>query len=468
MKAARGPGSLERLRPTMRSALLLALATLALAACGRSDVGGFAPGLDDVPPAPDTPPAWAAEAVWVAFDLRAEAAADSLAPDFEADSLAADTAGALQRALDALPDVEALGATAISLGDLADPRAPHHVDPALGPDPAGDRERMGLEEADDPETWATTAADRLLQDLVEAAHDRGLRVVADGPWAAAGDETAALAAAVRWLDPDGDGDPSDGLDGFRVRGVEARPAAFWGTLRRVVKAVRPEALLVAALEPTAGGATADPAPWLGPPFDAAVDDRPGRALAPFLDPTGPRRSAADLAAELGALYASVPPDHLPALWMAPAESGLDAARDGASTPDSARSVRTPRPLAPVEADRLGRLLQAVLPGAPLAESGLEADPFAARAFALRRAHPDLFARGTLEWMPDGDVLRLVRRVEGEGVLVVVNRAAVPWRVEEPVDEVLLATGPAPVRTASAVWLAPGAGAVFRLEAPPPA
>lgn len=48
----------------------------------------------------------------------------------------------------------------------------------------------------------------------------------------------------RWLDPDGDGDPSDGVDGFRLDVAAEIPKGFWVDYRKVVKTVNPEAVLI--------------------------------------------------------------------------------------------------------------------------------------------------------------------------------------------------------------------------------
>jgi cyclomaltodextrinase / maltogenic alpha-amylase / neopullulanase len=48
----------------------------------------------------------------------------------------------------------------------------------------------------------------------------------------------------RWLDPDGNGDPSDGVDGFRLDVAGEIPMGFWRDYRKVVRAVNPDAYLV--------------------------------------------------------------------------------------------------------------------------------------------------------------------------------------------------------------------------------
>ena len=53
-----------------------------------------------------------------------------------------------------------------------------------------------------------------------------------------------FAVTRRWLDPDGDGDPSDGVDGFRLDVAVEVGMDFWRAYRRVVRGVNPEAYLI--------------------------------------------------------------------------------------------------------------------------------------------------------------------------------------------------------------------------------
>lgn len=48
----------------------------------------------------------------------------------------------------------------------------------------------------------------------------------------------------RWLDPDNDGSPADGVDGFRLDVAGEVPMGFWRDYRKVVRSVNPEAYLV--------------------------------------------------------------------------------------------------------------------------------------------------------------------------------------------------------------------------------
>ncbi|CAN0376801.1 unnamed protein product, partial [Ectocarpus sp. 4 AP-2014] len=166
----------------------------------------------------------------------------------------------------------------------------HHIDPHFGPDPAGDLALIAGE-TEDPVTWEWTSADRLFLKLLGACHERGIRVVIDGVfnhtgrrcfafqdllerqaespykdwyvvrswddpttsannefqyagwWGAAslpifadspeGDDLAAGPKAYvhaitrRWMDPNGDGDPSDGVDGWRLDVANEVPTGFW-------------------------------------------------------------------------------------------------------------------------------------------------------------------------------------------------------------------------------------------------
>ncbi|MGB3542865.1 glycoside hydrolase family 13 protein [Rubrivirga sp.] len=627
----------------MRPAALLL--SMALAGCVL-DSDGSELALPDLPPAPDVPPEWASSAVWyqifperfrngdIANDpipssmegaypriptdslegagwavrdwtsdwYARDAWERSLRPDaFYVTVQARRYGGDLQGVLDRLPYLDSLGVTALYLNPVNDSPSLHkydartyrHVDPHFGPDPAGDRDRIALEDPTDPETWGTTAADGLLLDVLEAAHERDMRVVLDVSfnhtgtqfwafqdilengrdaetadwyaidtwddpatpedefaytgWAgvpslpeflkvglegdpeqgipydgdlATGPKAHALAVAVRWLDPNGDGDPSDGVDGFRLDVAEQVPLGFWEDMRRVVKAVNPQAILIGEIWWQRWPDTLmDPAPYLGDAFDSVMHYRPFPVLRQFLDPDGPQVSAADVAAELGDIYASVPPRFLPALVSM---SGSHDTPRLATTLQNAgvpyKNEETPRVRAGYDVSRpssaafrsvrLFRLLQAVLPGAPHVYYGdevgmwgaddpddrkpmlwpdLEYEPetalpdgssrpadrvevdrdllaFTRRALRLRRDHSELFATGTVSWEPSGDVLVFQRRGAEETAVVIVNASSRTERVSvgAVMDSaaLVLNVGPRPGRAGGALTLAPRSGAVF--------
>lgn len=119
----------------------------------------------------------------------------------------------------------------------------------------------------------------------------------------------------RWLDPNGDGDPSDGVDGFRLDVAEMVPLGFWRDYRRFVRTINPDAYLVGEIWwEQWPDLMYDPAPWLaGDVFDAVMHYRwyePSRRFfagaAPALTPTG-------YAARLDSLALGIGTDHRKAM-----------------------------------------------------------------------------------------------------------------------------------------------------------
>ncbi len=329
---------------------------------------------------------------------------------------------------------------------------------------------------------------------------------------ATGPKAHALAVIVRWLDPNGDGDPSDGVDGFRLTVAEQIPLGFWEDLRRVVKAVNPQAILIGDIWwQRWPEVLMDPAPYLGDVFDSVTHRQPLPVLRRFLDPVGPQVTAADVAAELTDIYSTIPPSHLPSLLSVLGTHDsprLATTLQNAVVPYKADETPRRRPeydasrpdSATYRSVRLMRLLQATLPGAlhiyygdevgmwgaddpdsrkPMLWSDLEYTPettldgaddiapdldllaFTRRAIALRRQHQDVFTTGTLSWEPTGDVLVFLRRSASETAVVIVNASSRAERiaVAEGAD-LALRVGPRPVRTGNAAVMAPNSGAVF--------
>ena len=183
----------------------------------------------------------------------------------------------------------------------------HHIDPYFGPDPKGDFAIMDTETSD-PATWKWTSADKLFLELIKKAHERGIRVVIDGVFNHTGrdffafedlrknqekspytgwyqvisfDDPATMRnefeyrgwwghktlpifaatpdkkdmapgpkeyifnATRRWMDPNGDGNPSDGIDGWRLDVADERPAKFWADWNALVHSINPDAYTTA-------------------------------------------------------------------------------------------------------------------------------------------------------------------------------------------------------------------------------
>jgi glycosidase len=84
-----------------------------------------------------------------------------------------------------------------------------------------------------------------------------------------------FAVTRRWMDPNGDGDPSDGVDGFRLDVAEQVPLGFWRDYRAFVRGINPEAYLLGEVwYEQWPDRIYDPAPWLqGDVFDAVMHYR---------------------------------------------------------------------------------------------------------------------------------------------------------------------------------------------------
>ncbi len=117
-----------------------------------------------------------------------------------------------------------------------------------------------------------------------------------------------FAVTRRWMDPNGDGDPSDGVDGFRLDVAEMVPLGFWRDYRAFVRGINPEAYLVGEVWwEQWPDRMYDPAPWLqGDVFDAVMHYHwyvPTRAF--FLG-VAPALTASGYAAALDSLGAGIP------------------------------------------------------------------------------------------------------------------------------------------------------------------
>ena len=240
----------------------------------------------------------------------------------------------------------------------------HHIDPNFGPDPAGDRKLMATEDPGDPATWVWTAADKLMLELIKQAHARGIRIIFDGvfnhmgnrswpfldveknqqdsPYAdwfivkswrdeeqgtkfeyegwfghhtlpefredeegiVAGPREYIFAATRRWMDPDGDGDPSDGIDGWRLDVAFCVGHPFWKKWRKVVKEINPEAYLTAELfDPIEGLRT-----YLqGDEFDAVMNYNFAFACSDYFADEKTRISTTEFDRRLRELREAFPP-----------------------------------------------------------------------------------------------------------------------------------------------------------------
>lgn len=234
----------------------------------------------------------------------------------------------------------------------------HHIDRHFGPDPVGDAAIMESEDPLDPTTWRWTSADLLFLDLLEQARDRNIRVVIDGVfnhtgrdfwafrdllkngeaspykdwyeglvfdpsyrdgfdykgwWGYKGlpelkEEDGNLIPPIRkhifditrrWMDPDGDGDPSDGIAGWRLDVAEDVGIPFWRDWHAHVRSINPDALTIA--ETWTDKARELIAPDL---FDVVMNYRFAYASHDFFITR--RRDAASLGARIDSLLREFP------------------------------------------------------------------------------------------------------------------------------------------------------------------
>lgn len=114
----------------------------------------------------------------------------------------------------------------------------------------------------------------------------------------------------RWMDPNGDGDPSDGIDGFRLDAAEQVPMGFWRDYRKYVRSINEEAVLIGEIwwkeQPEE---MMDPRPYVaGDVFDAVMHYqwyKPSRQL--FANANGGMTPSA-FAAAMDAVYADYDPN----------------------------------------------------------------------------------------------------------------------------------------------------------------
>jgi len=120
-----------------------------------------------------------------------------------------------------------------------------------------------------------------------------------------------FAVTRRWLDPDGDGDPADGVDGFRLDVAEMVPLGFWRDYRRFVRSINPAAYLVGEVWwEQWPDRMYDPAPWLqGDVFDAVMNYRWFDPTRGFLAGTEPVLTPAGYRAALDSVSTGISVPH---------------------------------------------------------------------------------------------------------------------------------------------------------------
>lgn len=213
----------------------------------------------------------------------------------------------------------------------------HHVDNNFGPSPEKDIEIWNSENHGDAKTWKWTTADLLFLKLIQESHKRNIKIIIDGVFNHTGltfwafedvkkngadskykswytiknydnpsteknefeyegwfgikelpeireDENGLVDAprehikqiVKRWMDPNGDGNPEDGIDGWRLDVADMVSNNFWKDFRVWVREINPEAYLVGEVwwEDWNNDKMRNAEPWLrGDVFDAVMNYR---------------------------------------------------------------------------------------------------------------------------------------------------------------------------------------------------
>lgn len=277
--------------------------------------------------------------------------------------------GDLEGLREKLPYLRDLGVTAIYLNPVFEAESYHkynttnyiHIDDRFGPNPGEYAQAEAVEDLKDPGTWTWTAADRMFLEVLKEARAMGFHVIIDGVfnhvgtrhpafksvrqegaespyadwfniksfdpfqyegWAGFGelpvfrktpmgvpDEVKKHIFNVtrRWMDPDGDGDPSDGIDGWRLDVPNEVPMPFWEEWCALVRGINREAYITGEIWNQAER-------WLdGTTFDAVMNYPFARATLEWVGHRANRASPTDTAKRLAALWESYPPEVVYAL-----------------------------------------------------------------------------------------------------------------------------------------------------------
>ncbi|MHB8851837.1 MAG: glycoside hydrolase family 13 protein [Ignavibacteriaceae bacterium] len=226
-----------------------------------------------------------------------------------------------------------------------DTRMYHHVDNNFGPDPKGDEKIWATENPADPKTWKWTSADKLFLKLIKDVHKRGMKIIIDGVFNHVGTSFWAFQDVVKnqqkspyknwfiiksWDDPktsqnefdyqgwagvkdlpeinkngkydlaDGfanhiheiikrwmapNGNPANGIDGWRLDVAEKINLKFWKVFRTWVKEINPQAYITGEIwwQDWQNDKMFNAAPWLqGDTFDGVMNYRFARAVKEFV------------------------------------------------------------------------------------------------------------------------------------------------------------------------------------------
>jgi glycosidase len=233
----------------------------------------------------------------------------------------------------------------------------HHIDNNFGPNPELDLSIWNNENPASPEEWKWTSADKLFLELIKECHSRGMKIIIDGVFNHVGLNFWALndvrkngisspyanwftvkkwddpstkenefecegwsgfmglpefkktnddypkdlksyfhAVVQRWMDPNNDGNPEDGIDGWRLDVAAEVPIKFWKEFRQWVKDINPEAYITGEIwwEDYKNNKLKNAAKWIkgGDVFDGVMNYRfADSCYQYFIQPVNPLNAA---------------------------------------------------------------------------------------------------------------------------------------------------------------------------------
>ncbi len=312
-----------------------------------------------------------------------------------------------------------------------------HVDDDLGVKGSYEQATKN-EDLLNPASWQWSESDKRFLDFLKKAHEQGFRVILDAVFNHCGDDHPAFrdvrqvgkqsrfgdwfdvtswtpfsykgwagfahmpvykkdtngfasetlkkhlfAVTKRWMDPNGDGDPSDGIDGWRLDVPNDIPRAFWAEWRQFVKKTRPDAFITGEVWHRADQ-------WLdGDHFDAVMNYEFARTAVMWIFDKDKKISASAAAGRFAELLIAYPDsanyslqnvidshdtDRLASMAMNPDREYDRQNRVQDNNPDYKQGRPAPEAYAKA---RLATLLQMTYVGAPLLFYGSEAGMFGA-------------------------------------------------------------------------------------------
>ncbi|MDA0986836.1 MAG: glycoside hydrolase family 13 protein [Bacteroidetes bacterium] len=250
----------------------------------------------------------------------------------------------------------------------------HHVDNNFGPDPEGDKKIWNSEDPSNSETWKWTSADKLFLKLINECHKRKMKIIIDGVFNHCGmtfwafedvkkngatskfanwftikkyddpkteknefeydgwygirelpelkEVDGTLAKPIRdhlqkiiqrWMDPNSDGNPEDGIDGWRLDVAEMVPFGFWREFRKWTRDINPNSYLVGEVwwEDWKINKMFNPSAWLqGDVFDAVMHYRLTDPILNYFNNEKNKITAEKFVEEISKIYTQLPADVL--------------------------------------------------------------------------------------------------------------------------------------------------------------